>query len=243
MVSTRSQTAKTHVEDYAIKSSTPKTKSRQSTTQKSPPKANISKKRKSIEATYTGTPGEKRTKTTSPDSKIIINRAPVLHLWSACIAHATYPNLSWETCLSAGSAVSTICAVAKGRAIGTVSEKDTSGGKEVKRIKAKNEHPDTIRIMHFNLQLKDGLTLVGSDDKAQPGGEDSLKRKFGEDEYEVVKEVFGEVLEGWEGDEEELNQRAWEFYEAFRPEVGKGQKGWGSKGELDLGKVKEVVAR
>jgi hypothetical protein len=75
---------------------------------------------------------QRRTKTTKPDSAattedtkiVIINRAPVLHLWSACVAHFLYPELSWETCLSAGSAVSAICAVAKGRSIGTVPEKD-----------------------------------------------------------------------------------------------------------------------
>ena len=253
MVSTRSKTAQTPLEDYVTKSSTPKNKGRQSTSHVSPPKANTSKKRKSPGANETERPTTKRTKTENPafkdtitdDSEIIINRAPVLQLWSACVAHYIHPGLSWQTCLSDGSAVSTICAVAKGRSIVTVAEKNESAEKHDKRDKAKKKQTDldSIQIMQFKLKLKDGLALVGSEGKGKPDGEKALKKKFGDEQYDKVREAFEEALKSWEGWEDELNRRAFEFYEEFRPDVKSGQKGWGRKGVLDLGKVRSVVSR
>jgi hypothetical protein len=243
MVSTRSQTAQTHINDDLSKCGPDvHDKGRQPITQGLPPKANISKKRKPADATSSDAPAPapKRTKPSQTDTTtqttIIINRAPVLHLWSACVAHVVHPELSWQTCLSAGSAVSTICAAAKGRSVGTVPEKEESASK------TSREDFETVQVMHFSLRLKDGLALVGSTGKGRPAGEDGLRRKFGEVEYERVRGVFDEVLGDWDVGPDELNPKAFEFYEQFRPEVKSGQKGWGRKGELDLEKVKIVVA-
>jgi hypothetical protein len=133
--------------------------------------------------------------------------------------------------------VSTICAVAKGRSIGIVPEKDGLDEKA-----KENEDLDVVRTMHFNLKLKDGLALVGSSSNGKPPGEDALRKKFGE-AYGQVRGIFEEALESWKGKEEELNERAFGFYEEFRPEVKNGQRGWGRKGVLDLEKVKATVAR
>ena len=259
MVTTRSKTTQTHLEEYGTTKSTPKKKSQGSkAAQKSPPKANISRKRKAPELNpIEDKPAAKRTKPSTTSSKpappeddegakIIINRALVLQLWSACVTHFLYPELAWTTCLSAGSAISTICAVAKGRSIGTVPEKDESEEKEKKRHNAKKKQKDLndIEVMHFKLRLKDGLALVGSSDtKGKPGNEEALKKKFGDGEYDKAREAFEEVLQSWKGEEEELNKKAFGHYEKFRPEVKSGQKGWGRKGELSLETVKNVVGR
>ncbi|KAH7066212.1 hypothetical protein BKA63DRAFT_585172 [Paraphoma chrysanthemicola] len=259
MVSTRSKTAQTHLEDFTSNRTPHKHKL---TTQSSPPKPNTSKKRK-LATNPSTTPPAKRTKPTSnnpksanteaaKETKIVINRGPVLHLWSACVTHLLYPDLDWETCLSAGSAISSICAIAKGRRIGSVPEKDDGDDKDGKKKKKKkkkksngkeSEGVERVKVMQFDLRLKDGLVDFGTDAKAKgkAGGEEGLKRKFGEEEYGVVKSVFGEVLGGWKGREEEVQQRGFGWYERFRPDVSQGQKGWGRKGELDLGKVRSVV--
>ena len=39
----------------------------------------------------------------------------------------------------------------------------------------------------------------------------------------------------------ELASRGYEFYEAFRPEIPPGKKGWGAKGWLDLDRVREMA--
>lgn len=102
---------------------------------------------------------------------------------------------------------------------------------------------EEIEAMGFKLKVKDGLVVVGSDKKGRPGSEAQLKAKFGAEAYERTKTAFEEALEGWKGAEEELNKKAFGFYEQFRPEVSAGQKGWGRKGELDLQKVRKVAER
>ena len=39
----------------------------------------------------------------------------------------------------------------------------------------------------------------------------------------------------------ELNRRGFGLYEAFRPSVPAGTRGWGASGELDLGRIAELA--
>ncbi|KAF2014003.1 hypothetical protein BU24DRAFT_250664 [Aaosphaeria arxii CBS 175.79] len=127
MVSTRSKTAQSRIEDFAVKNNGTSATVKSSTKDQS---QNSGRKRESVDVALLE-PKHKRMKSAQShseesamlneegDSKpIIINRAPVLQLWSASVINSTYPGLSWETCLSVGSAVSSICAVAKGRSVG-----------------------------------------------------------------------------------------------------------------------------
>ena len=42
---------------------------------------------------------------------------------------------------------------------------------------------------------------------------------------------------------EEIGLRAFGLYEKFRPKIASGQRGWGQKGKLDLGVIKELAVR
>ena len=42
---------------------------------------------------------------------------------------------------------------------------------------------------------------------------------------------------------EVLGSRAFGLYERFRPKIASGQRGWGQKGELDLGVIRGLVAK
>jgi len=238
MVSTRSKTAKqTHLEDFAPTNKTSPTS--RSKPQKKQSTA-ASRKRKASES---GTQkNAKKPKTTASPSKneITINRAPVLTLWSATVTHFLYPSLSWSTCLSAGSAISAICAISKGRSIGMISEPDEEQKEERKKKKESDVGFEELEVMHFKLKMKDGIAFVGR--KKQSGSEGALKGKFG-DAYENVRGVFEEGLEKWrEGKrEKDLDEKAFRMYEKFRPEVPVGQRGWGRKGVLDLEKVGRVI--
>lgn len=259
MVSTRSQTTHTDVEDVMnTKSQTTPRKDRKpqledtslinSQTQSSSNKrkAPVSASESPASKRNKASQGTKRADTSRDTPPISINRAPVLQLWSACVAQHLYPSLPWSTCISAGSAISTICAVAKGRAIGTISERDDSDEKTRKRREAKKQQRDfkEIHVMHFNLKLKDGLALVGSEQKGKPANEDALEKKFGEEEYRRVKQCLEDALGSWgEDDDEQLDKQAFHFYEKFRPTVKGGQKGWGRNGELSLENVKSVVQK
>lgn len=251
MVTTRSKTARGEAGSAQVnrastnlagaKQATPQ-KRKQSPLQKNPEPAK--KRAKSAAAP------KQRVDSVAPEDKkqtetVLINRAPVLQLWSACVAHFHYPHLPWKTCLSVGSAISTICALAKGRSIGTIAERDDSEEKRRERAEARERTKDleTVDVMHFKLKLKDGLALVGSGGNGKPGSEEPLKRKFGEKEYETVKRQFEESLKSWHGSEEDLDRKAFHMYEAFRPEVKYGQQGWGRKGELSLERIKSTVER
>lgn len=181
---------------------------------------------------------EDESKSDQSKDEIPINRAPVLELWAATVTSFLYPEVSWETSLSAGSAISTLCAISKGRAIGTIDKKDpaTAG----KQQRSKGDQLEDLEVMGFHLKLKDGHVLVG--DKPKKANEQTLIKKFGEASYEHVRETFRDSLQLWSGQEDELNAQAFHHYEVFRPTVPKGQKGWGRKGNLNLQTVKEAVS-
>jgi hypothetical protein len=40
---------------------------------------------------------------------------------------------------------------------------------------------------------------------------------------------------------EELNRTGFRLYEAFRPEVPEGTRGWGAKGELHIGRIRGAL--
>lgn len=175
---------------------------------------------------------------------IIINRAPVLELWGATVTQFLYPKAKWDTCLSAGSAISSICAISKGKAIGTISQPDPETAEEQREERRKHlEGQDLaeINVMNFKLRFKDGLALVG--DKPKKANEATLRKKFGEAEYESAHEALKEALQTWQDHHDELNAQAFGMYETFRPVIKPGAQGWGRKGELDLEMAKETIRR
>ena len=95
--------------------------------------------------------------------------------------------------------------------------------------------------MSFKLSLdKNGQAMVGG--KPKKAGEEALMKKYGGSaQYERVKGTFQDALKGWKGEEEELDGRAFSYYEDFRPSIAPGQQGWGRKGHLNLETVKTVV--
>ncbi|EXJ55490.1 hypothetical protein A1O7_08417 [Cladophialophora yegresii CBS 114405] len=178
---------------------------------------------------------------------VIINRAPVLQLWAACVAQKLYPKLSWNTHLSIGSAVSALCAISKGRAIGTIDQPTDDPGKKAEKEKKKQSAgkgaDDEVDVMSFKLLLKDGSAIVSG--KPQKANEAALIKKYGEAEYERTKKAMEEAIDAFEAKAKkgELNRTAFHMYEEFRPSVQHGQGGWGKKGELRLEKIMELAEK
>lgn len=170
-----------------------------------------------------------------------INRAPVLELWAASVTSFLHPELPWETCLSIGGAISTLCAISKGRAIGSIDKPDEKSV-EQKRAKRRKtvEQLDEIEVMHFNLPIKDNTALVGG--KPKKANEAALKSKFG-DKFDMTLDLFKDSLSSWKGDEEGLNGKAFHMYEQFRPSVPPGQKGWGRQGLLSLEGAADIIRK
>ncbi|EXJ94417.1 hypothetical protein A1O1_02811 [Capronia coronata CBS 617.96] len=218
--------------------------------QKQEPESAVEQDQRQNQLTKSGEVTSASNTETSDRKPIIINRAPVLQLWSSCVAHKLYPHLSWPTCFAIGSAISTLCAISKGRSIGVMEKPDTAD-EELKEHKEAQERRDEagadeeILVMGFRLMIKNGDVLLQG--KPRHGNEGPLKAKFGGDEdYIRVKDAMDHALASWTAGEEakkELNKRAFHMYESFRPSVQSGQGGWGRKGELSIEKINEVVER
>jgi hypothetical protein len=68
--------------------------------------------------------------------------------------------------------------------------------------------------------------------------EGNLQSKFG-DALPEVRKAMTELANALKPDE--LAQRGFGFYEQFRPVIPEGVKGWGAKGELDLGRIVKLA--
>jgi hypothetical protein len=260
MVTTRSANKQSHLEDFTEQGKPAPSKPQKGKTSKGSPAKRQSRISASKDGGMLSPPpsptrkrkgppsdvkrgSQKKVKKEEPDEDpVIINRAPVLHLWGAAVTHFLYPKLNWSTCLSAGSAISTICAIAKGRSIGTIDEPEDTEERRKKKEKEKEYMQDheVLEVMQFKLKQKDGKVYFGG--KPQSSNEETLRKKYG-DRYDEVKEVLEEALKEWKDDEEELSKAAFGMYEDFRPNIAAGQKGWGRKGALDLNIVRKTIGK
>lgn len=170
------------------------------------------------------------------EKPIMINRSPVLQLWGAVVAQFVHPTESWELCLSIGGSIATLCAVSKGRAIGKIAPSSESADKG--RGAKTGKEARSLDVMGFPMQVRNNVVHV--DGKPKPLKESNLQGKYGGDEnYQRVKRTMEQAIKDWANDKEDLEQKAFHFYEEFRP----GSGGWGQQGQLDLSKVKKTITR
>lgn len=164
---------------------------------------------------------------------ITINRAPVLTLWAAVVAKRL--GFRWDEALSLGKALAGLNAQSKGRRLGIYEphEVKTKAAHERERgeqfwirlcgraVPAKNT-PDGIRAMS-------GRAVVTTESvKAY------LESKFGHD-LEAARTAMTTLVHAYRP--RELVAEAFTLYEAFRPAIPEGVKGWGAKGALDLRRI------
>jgi hypothetical protein len=244
MPTTRSAAKQLHIEDSSKGAS--RKASSTSTKRKAPSDSDIepksgkkaARKRKNAvnENREDGHPGE----INSGFEPIIINRAPVLQLWGSIVAKLVHPDLPWAACLSIGNAISSLCAVSKGRSIGLIKPADDTK-KDRKKRQRQFDNTRIVKVMGFSLPIMGDAVILGG--KPRPLKEESLKHKFGGQQYDAVKTAFEDSIQSWKGHEDELNTKAFHMYEQFRPTVASGQKGWGRKGELSTSEIAKAVRR
>lgn len=186
---------------------------------------------------------ETEDKKKQPNSNLItINRAPVLTLWCACVAHLLYDDLHWTTCLSVGGAIAAICAISKGQAIGAIGKPDAAEAERrraERREKAKSKEGNQVEVVGFDITIDSGSALVSG--RPHKVNESTLQHKYEDGQYQKLKSTFEKALKAWSGREEELNSLAFKMYEDFRPTVPPGQKGWGKKGQIDLTVIQNTI--
>jgi hypothetical protein len=174
-------------------------------------------------------------------SRISINRAPVLTLWAAVVAERL--GYAPAEALTLGRAVAGLNAQSKGRRLGIF-----------KPPAAGAERPRRTRAIGAGLEVE----LLGRSVPAvrTPAGLRAVGKSGTPESHESVERYlaggFGPALEAARSamralarsrHPQELAQVAFSLYESFRPEVPRGQAGWGAKGMLDLERIRSLTRR
>ena len=170
--------------------------------------------------------------------KILVNRAPVLTLWAAVVAECL--GFDRPAALSLGKALAGLNAQSKGRSLGIYKPADHPEGIPPKKARLGEEF--WVELLGRPVPAKttgDGVRAVAADRPIEPGGvERYLEEKFGAGLADVEKAMKALAISLSAKD---LATRAYSLYERFRPDIPAGVRGWGAKGELDLGRIRSLA--
>ena len=173
------------------------------------------------------------------NQKLKINRAPVLTLWATVVAERL--GYDGETALTLGKAVAGLNAQSKGKRLG-IYEEPSEEEKERQARKQKEVETEFVEILHRNVPVTKtakGMRAVIKGETIQPGSvETYIKNKFGEN-YDEARAAMEKLAKAFTP--KELERKAYDLYEKFRPEIPEGTKGWGAKGELDLEYIRSLA--
>jgi hypothetical protein len=168
---------------------------------------------------------------------IEINRAPVVTLWAAIVAERL--GYDADEALTLGRAVAGMNAATKAQNLGLYSDEPV----RPHRKKPATRAPDRIELLGRSvpvIETKDGLRAAKD---GKPDSPDAVRKylaaRFGE-HLAAVRTAMEELAAAFP--KGELALRAFGLYEDFRPSVPAGERGWGAKGVLDLGRI-EALAR
>ncbi len=168
---------------------------------------------------------------------IPINRAPVLTLWAAVVAQRL--GFAEEEALTLGRAVAGLNAYSKGRTLGLFKPHE-----EKPKTAREKERGEAFRIDLCGRAVPatntdDGILAV---QKGRPIDPDSVQRylenKFGDD-LKAVRSAMQKLAKACKP--QQLGHDAYSLYERFRPEIPADKKGWGAKGNLDLGLIERLA--
>ena len=168
---------------------------------------------------------------------IEINRAPVMTLWAAVVAERL--GHARGEALTLGRAVAGMNAQSKAVHLGLREPSESAEkGEKGKRPAAK---PGTVLLLGRAVPVvktAEGLRSVSHEGKpdAPEAVERYLEDKFGA-ALPAARAAMKKLAAAYP--KAELAERAYALYEAFRPKIPAGTRGWGAKGALDL----EALAR
>jgi hypothetical protein len=172
---------------------------------------------------------------------VTINRAPVLTLWAAVVAERL--GYDRDEAATLGQAVAGMNAAAKAKAIGkfhTPQKPAATARPKAPRVGEAVEVPLCNRMVPA-VHTPEGLRALN---KGKPASAESAKRylesKFGEaleDARDAMTALARSLPKGG------LETSAFSLYEAFRPSIPPGTRGWGAKGVLDLGRIRALAAK
>ena len=164
---------------------------------------------------------------------ISINRAPVLTLWAAVVARRL--GFDEDEALSLGKALAGLNAQSKGRRLGLFKPHEEKPKKAREKERGETFLIDVCGRPVPVKNTDDGIRAVRGNKPLDP---DSVRRyledKFGEDQ-KTVRSAMQKLARAYKP--QALGHDAYRLYERFRPAIPEGVKGWGAKGDLDLGLI------
>jgi hypothetical protein len=173
---------------------------------------------------------------------ININRAPVLTLWAAVVAEQLGYDKS--TALSLAQAVAGMNAQAKGERIGIYAETDGKPENLKNRDSRRRRAAEVVHLLGQTVPVSSGQGTVRASLEGELVQPEKVARylegKFGGD-LATVREAMEAVASSYT--KEELETKAYDFYEQFRPSIPEGTNGWGAKGELNLTTIKGLAKK
>lgn len=169
----------------------------------------------------------------SRPAPVRVNRAPVLTLWAAVVAERLgHPR---ETAFSLASAVAGTAARAKARRLG-IEEEGEDRPARPRPGRAVHLLGRDVRVV----AAEAGLLAADGEGRPAPAApvQAYVARAFGNrlEEVRGAMEDLAALLPP-----EELNRIGFRLYESFRPEVPEETRGWGAKGELHLGRIRDAL--
>jgi hypothetical protein len=176
--------------------------------------------------------------TKKSSGQIKVNRAPVLTLWAAVVAERL--GFDRDEALTMGRVVAGLNAYAKGKSLGLF----RPAPEEIRRARKRLEHGAQMHVdlLHRAVPVErtpEGLRAVS---KGRPIAPESVQRylegRFGA-ELGAVERAMNVLARSLPADE--LEASAYRLYEAFRPEVPAGVRGWGAAGVLDLQRIRDAA--
>jgi len=183
------------------------------------------------------------TPATSPAAaSISINRAPVLTLWAAVVAERL--GFDPDEAATLGRAVAGLNAQSKGQRLGIFAKPAPGEKPAAKKNERAAASEDTVPLLGRAVPIvrtRAGIRAAAGGRADDPAAVHRyLAARFG-DALDSARDAMRSLARSMP--KRELEARAFELYEAFRPGVPAGQRGWGAKGVLDLDRVREMAGK
>jgi hypothetical protein len=170
---------------------------------------------------------------------ITINRAPVLTLWAAVVAERL--GFNRDEALSLGKAVAGLNAQAKGRRLGVFKPHEEKAAKAREKKRGEEFWVEVCGRPVPAKNTKDGIrAVIGSSEVASKAAQVYLESKFGND-LDAAQRAMTKLAKSYRP--KELAAVAFALYEQFRPTIPEGVRGWGAKGDLDLGLIASLAQK
>jgi hypothetical protein len=170
---------------------------------------------------------------------ISINRAPVLTLWAAVVAQRL--GFAEDEALSLGRSVAGLNAQAKGRRLGIFKPHKKKPKEAREKERGERFLIEVCGRAVPNTNTEDDIRAISRGQPVDPEGvRRYLEGKFGEN-LKAARLAMKKLARAFKP--KELAERSYPLYEQFRPAIPEGVKGWGAKGELDLGLIERLAKK